>query len=168
TDGTGTWNRSAGAFGWSGRAFPDDTASFDPFQNLPFSASITVTLRAAIARDPAGNPLDGNGDGTPDGSPQDDVVWSFAIETRDLTPPTVVGINPANGATDVRETTGVTTTFSEAMNATTVEDGFSLWDAVRTWTGADGSFVWGPGGDVVAYTPAGTLSMSPSPPPPRM
>src|SRR5207249_7193034 len=97
-------------------------------------------------------------DVTPDGSTQDAVVWSFATETRDVTPPTVAAINPANGATDVRETTGVTITFSEAMNATTVEDGFSLWDAVRTWTGADGSFVWGPGGDVVAYTPAGTLS----------
>jgi hypothetical protein len=46
-----------------------------------------------------------------------DFVWSFTI---DSTPPTVTATTPVNGATGVARGTNVTATFSEAMDATTI------------------------------------------------
>jgi hypothetical protein len=46
-----------------------------------------------------------------------DRVWSFTVET---TPPTVTATSPASGATGVARTVNATATFSEAMDASTV------------------------------------------------
>ena len=52
----------------------------------------------------------------------------------DTTPPTVSSMSPANGATSVAITTTVTATFSEAMNAATINtSSFELRDAANTW-----------------------------------
>jgi len=158
TDGSVTRNASAGTFSWDGRLFADDTATFNPFENLPFAAYITVTQRAS-AQDPAGYGLDGDANGRSDGSPRDDVVWMFATEASDSTPPRVVAVDPANEATGVPETTAVTLTFTEAMSRTTVANNFALRDDVRNWTQADGLFSWNPGQDAATYTPSGILSV---------
>src|SRR3972149_1706009 len=88
TDGSTMWDASVGAFSWRGRAFPDDEATFNPHANCPFNATITVPLNASRARDPAGFPLDGNGNNGSEGSPADDIVRSFRTEATDTTPPT--------------------------------------------------------------------------------
>ncbi len=162
TDGATTWNRTAGAFLWSGRTFQEDFVTFNPDANFPFASVITVTLNASLARDPAGFGLDGNGDNASQGSPVDDVTWSFTTEAADSTPPTVRGIAPAGGAIGVFETTTLLIAFSEAMDRASVEAAFSLRDLIRTWTKDDGTFTWGRGDDAVEYTPATTLSFDTS------
>jgi len=156
SDGTATWGAGAGSPRWSGSAFADDTLSFNAFENFPFNAMITVTLNASLARDPAGFTLDGDGDGIAEGSPADDVAWWFRIEAADATKPRVTFGVPPDGATGVPETTDVLLEFSEPMNQTTVEDAFSLRDAVRTWTKADGWFVWT--NEAVSYDTSTTLA----------
>ena len=142
SNGTATWGAWAGSPRWSGSAFADDTLTFNAFENFPFLATITVTLNGSNARDPAGFTLDGDGDGTAEGSPADDVAWWFRTEGADATRPRVTYVDPPHGATDILETTDVFLEFSEPMDRTTVEDAFSLRDAVRTWTKADGWFLW--------------------------
>ena len=48
-----------------------------------------------------------------------DVVFNPTVAS-DTTPPTVIGVSPASGATGVATGTTVTATFSEAMDATTI------------------------------------------------
>lgn len=158
TDGTASWDRDDGEFSWSGAVFPDDILVFNPFANLPFSANITATLNGSAARDRAGFLLDGNGDGTAEGAPTDDVTWSFAMEAADRTPPSVLAVSPAHEASDVLETVSIGLTFTEAMDRTSVEDAFAMRDLQRTWTKADGLFTWSRGDDRVSYTPSMTLS----------
>jgi hypothetical protein len=47
-------------------------------------------------------------------------VWSFTTVAADTTAPTVTGVTPQNGATGVGRNVNVTATFSEAMDATTI------------------------------------------------
>jgi parallel beta-helix repeat protein len=61
----------SGTFNWVG-----NTLIFTPSANLAYSTTYTVTI-AANATDPEGNGLDGDGDGTLEGSPTDDYTWSF-------------------------------------------------------------------------------------------
>jgi len=160
THGTSVWTGANGSFGWSGVSSSDDNVTFNPFENWPFGMTVTVTLNASVARDPAGFYLDGDADGTPEGSPADDVTWSFTAETTDATPPTVAAVGPPDGAIQVPETTDVDLEFSEAMNRTSVEDSFSLVSAARTWTKSHGTFGWSPGRDHVSYVPSSNLPFS--------
>jgi hypothetical protein len=157
TDGSSTWDASAGLLTWSGIAFADDAADFNPYANFPVSATIVFRLNGSLARDPAGFTLDGDGDGTAEGAPQDDVAWSFGTEAADATRPRIVAVDPQDGAADVAETTDVFLRFSEPMNRTSVQDAFSIVDPVRTWTKADGWFSWALGDEVAWYTPTTTL-----------
>jgi hypothetical protein len=157
TDGRSTWDATAGWLTWSGVVFADDAADFNPFANFPVSATIAVRLNGSLARDPAGFTLDGDGDGTAEGAPQDDVVWSFGTEAADATRPRIVAVDPQDGAADVSETTDVFLRFSEPMDRRSVQDAFSIVDPVRTWTKADGWFSWALGDEVVWYTPTTTL-----------
>ena len=158
THGATTWTKANGSFTWSGAAFVDDTVVFNPFENLPFAAAVTVTLNASIARDPAGFYLDGDGDGTPEGSPADNVIWSFTTEATDTTSPTVLSAKPPSGSADVPETTNILISFSESMDSTSVEDAFALASAPRTWTKGDGTFAWSQGWDEATYTPSANLA----------
>jgi len=157
TDGITTSNRTAGTFSWQGLSFPDDEATFNPYTNLPFNVTITATLNASQAKDSGGLGLDGNGNGTSQGSPADDVTWSFTTEPTDTTPPIVVAVDPPDNATEASETTSIALAFSEAMNRTSVEGAFTLRDDARLWSKADGTFRWSRGNDSATYTPATTL-----------
>lgn len=148
--GASRWNASDGAFAWSGTVFPDDGVSFNPYANLPFASDVTVTLNGSVARDRTGLPFDGNGDGVGG----DSYAWTFTTEAVDTTRPTVVAVNPADGATGVPETSAVHVTFSEAMNRTSAEAAFALQDPVRTWTSADGWFSWVRGDEEFTFTPS--------------
>jgi hypothetical protein len=53
-----------------------------------------------------------------------DEVWSFTTVALggDTTPPTVTGVGPTDGATDVAVNTVVTATFDEAMDVATIDE----------------------------------------------
>ena len=156
SDGTTTWGAVAGWTIWSGAAFADDTLTFDGYANFPFSATLTFALNGSVARDPAGFTIDGDGDGVAEGSPTDDVAWTFRTEATDATRPWITYVDPPDGAVDVPVTTVVFLRFSEPMDRATVEDAFSLRDDVRTWTKADGWFSWA--SEVLWYTPSTNLA----------
>ena len=76
-----------------------------PTGGLPNFSSITATMSTG-AKDLAGNALAAA------------KVWTFT--TRDDVPPTVIATNPANNATGVPPNSAVTITFSENMDASTI------------------------------------------------
>jgi hypothetical protein len=84
------------------------TATLDPSAALSFSTTYTAQLNSAIA-DGAGNPLAS-------------LSWSFKTvpPPPDKIPPTVIAKNPASGANNVAPATTVTATFSEPMDAATI------------------------------------------------
>ncbi|MBI4415562.1 MAG: Ig-like domain-containing protein, partial [Euryarchaeota archaeon] len=157
TDGTSKWTQDNGTLAWKSLNFADDAVVFNPYDNFAFARTFTVRLNASRVQDAAGFFLDGDGDGVSEGSPADDYAWAFTIETTDTRSPTVLAVDPPKGSLGAAETTAIALTFSEAMNRTSVEDGFSLASGMRTWTNADGTFAWTRGNDVVAYTPATSL-----------
>jgi Ice-binding-like/Bacterial Ig-like domain len=79
------------------------TATFTPTHLLPAGTLFTATITTG-AKDPTGAPLAAN------------FVWTFTTAP----PPTVISTVPLNLATDVPVNTLVSATFSEAMNATTI------------------------------------------------
>jgi hypothetical protein len=73
--------------------------------------------------DLSGNPLDGDGNGTPG----PDFVCEFTLDT---TPPVVVSTSPASGATTMDVRTNVTITFSEEMDEAALTTAFSVAPSV--------------------------------------
>jgi len=98
--------------------------AFHPSDNLQLSTAYTVTVNSDTAMDTAGNLLDGNGDGAAEGSPTDDFIWTFTTENADLTPPTVAAYSPADST--VPTDTEIDIAFSELMDLTATESGFSI------------------------------------------
>jgi hypothetical protein len=118
-------------------------ATFTPAVNLAYSTSYTATITTG-AEDLAGQPLASN------------YVWTFTT----ITPaPTVTAVVPMNGATGVPIAQALSATFSEAMNAGTIDA------ATFTVTGPGGVTV--PGGvtyaaEVATFTPTSNLDYSTS------
>src|SRR4029077_8906789 len=83
--------------------YAGNTATFTPTAVLANSTLFTATITTG-AKDPAGVPLAAN------------FVWKFTTAP----PPTVISPVPVNGATSVPVNTFVSATFSEAMNAATI------------------------------------------------
>lgn len=81
-------------------------ATFTPTSPLSNSTGYTATITTG-AKDVAGNALAVN------------KVFAFTT-AADTTPPTVLSTSPANNATGVAITATVKVTFSEAMDATTI------------------------------------------------
>lgn len=95
----------AGAVSYSGT-----TATFNPTSDLSFNTLYTATVTSG-ATDLAGNALT-------------TTAWTFTTATApDVTPPTVVTVVPASGALDVAVGSNVTATFSEPMNAASINSG---------------------------------------------
>lgn len=84
-------------------------ATFTPASQLPSLTNLTATVTAGV-KDLAGNAL-----ALTPGSPG---IWSFT--TSDQTAPTVLSVSPPSGAVGVSSTTTVAVTFSEAMDASTI------------------------------------------------
>ena len=126
----------------SGTRFPYDTYAFDPYPNLETSGTYTLVLSAEVASDREGLHLDGNRNGTGEGSPTDDVRITFRTEAEDATAPTVVQRSPEAGARDVHPAAAIRVWFSESMNRTAVESSFSYTDGVRGYGSADGARYW--------------------------
>ncbi|MCC6237807.1 MAG: Ig-like domain-containing protein [Dehalococcoidia bacterium] len=92
---------------------PSRMVTINPNADLQTSTQYTARIRGGAAdprvKDAAGNALAA------------DYTWSFTTAAPgDTTPPTVTGVSPANGATDVAVGSNATATFSEPMDATTV------------------------------------------------
>ena len=87
-------------------------ATLTPSSLLTASTQYTATVRGG-ATDPVVKDVAGNRLGA-------DSVWSFTTIAADTTPPTVTAISPINAATGISRTANITVTFSEAMNAATI------------------------------------------------
>jgi hypothetical protein len=109
-------------------------ATLTPGAALSASTTYTATVKGGAAdprvKDTAGNALAA------------DRVWSFTTAAgSDTTAPTVTARSPAPGATGVAATANVTATFSEAMDATTIDTNtFQLRDAANALVAATVSF----------------------------
>jgi methionine-rich copper-binding protein CopC len=122
-------------------------AEFTPASALPGGVSITVTVTAG-AKDLAGNALLL----TP-GSPG---TWQFF--TADLTPPTVTATSPANGAQNASINTAVTVTFSEAMDASTINGSTITLRLTSNGASVGGSVTYNATTHVATFTPSGSLA----------
>ncbi len=89
------------------------TATLTPSAQLSLASAYTATLRGGetepTIRDLAGNALPAN------------VAWTFTTLAPDVTPPTVTGRAPSDGAIDVPTNASVLATFSEAMDPATLD-----------------------------------------------
>lgn len=114
--------------------------------SMPYSKGKTYTayINASIAHGLGDNFLDGNGNGIPEGGPTDTYWWQFTTtDVTETTPPTVVSVSPADGATNQSRDPIVVVIFSEAMNKTSV----AVTNAVSVWEGTEAyglayNFVW--------------------------
>jgi hypothetical protein len=101
------------------------TATLTPDVSLLEGTTYTVTVQggASGVTDVSGNALAA------------DVSWSFTtVAPADATPPTVTGQTPADGAEAIRTATVVTVTFSEAMDAATINtNSVELRDLAIAW-----------------------------------
>ena len=86
------------------------TATLRPSASLQPTTVYTATLLSGAngIKDTSGNAL------------ASDFTWSFTTAAPDLTPPTVVSVSPANGATNVAVGAPVGATFSEPISAASV------------------------------------------------
>ncbi|OZC03505.1 Ig-like domain-containing protein [Rubricoccus marinus] len=108
----------AGAFRWSDN---DTRMVFDPTDDLMAETLFALTI-AGTAEGTAGDALDGNGDGTGG----DAFAVTFTSGFPDATPPRIVAVYPANNSTDVERLPLLTLTYSEPIEAATVDGRVSL------------------------------------------
>jgi len=124
------------------------SATLNPSSDLAYSTAYSVAATGG-ATDAAGNPL---------------TAFNSTFTTAaapDLTPPTVTVVQPANGATNVATNANVTVTFSEAMNASSINSSsFTL--ALTSGGSISGSVGYDPFTNVATFTPASPLANSTS------
>lgn len=116
-------------------AYSGTTATFAPSSALDASSVYTCTVTTGV-KDAAGNTMASN------------YTWSFTTaNTVDVTPPTVSSVVPASNATSVATGSKVTATFSEIMDASTVntstftlKQGSSVVAGTVSYTGTTATF----------------------------
>ena len=120
-------------------------AIFIPSSDLEFDMTYTATI-TTDATDLSSNAL------------QQDEVWSFTTGiASDTTPPTVDSTTPTNGATGIQIYDAITATFSEAMNATTIDNtSFLVEDSVNN--PVNGNITYN--GNTATFTPTDILDTS--------
>jgi hypothetical protein len=118
------------------------TATLAPSANLAPNTAYTATITTG-ARDLAGNAL------------AEKYSWSFSTgSTPDTTAPTLVYVNPANGATAVSINQIITATFSEAMGSATINGTtFTLQQGATPVPGTVNCT-----GATATFTPSGNLT----------
>jgi len=120
-------------------------ATFTPSTYLASSTMYTAII-TTNAKDLAGNPMSGN------------YTWTFTTgNAPDISPPAVTSVSPDNGATDVAVNTSISATFSEPMNAVTVnETTFTAKDSANN--PVNGTI--GYSGTTAIFTPDANLTSS--------
>jgi hypothetical protein len=116
-----------------------------PTGGLPNFTTITATMSTG-AKDLAGNAL------------QAAKVWTFT--TRDDVPPTVIATNPANNATGVAPNTAVTITFSENMDASTINASNITIRPTASGTALTATVTYNSATRVATLTPSAPLAQS--------
>ena len=130
-----------------------DQLTLTPETPYPSGTVLTVTIDGTAEESTGTQTLDGDYDGTSEGSPTDDYSWSFTTDSGPSTPPQVVEPTaPFNGETNVVASTNIVITFTEAMNEASVESYFSISPA------AAGAFSWNPGSTILTFNPNPDLS----------
>ncbi|MEM6574963.1 MAG: ExeM/NucH family extracellular endonuclease [Pseudomonadota bacterium] len=125
-----TLDCGGGALTFSGLPATADTIVLTPDADLPAGSSCDVTLVADEITDQDGttDTLDGDANGTADGSPADDFVFSFSTLTDP--PPQVAATDPLANATGVATDTTITLDFNENVslteNAVTLDCGTAI------------------------------------------
>ena len=122
------------------------TATFTPSSPLALNTIYTATITTG-AQDPFGNALASN------------FVWTFTTASTACAPPTVISVAPPNGAPGICPNTLVTATFSEAMNASTINT------TTFTLTGpgitpVTGAVTYVVSSDVATFTPTNPLALN--------
>jgi len=158
SDGSYLLGSANGTFSWRNQSLVDDCLAFNPDENFRVTATYALRLDASVVQDANGSLLDGDGDGTPEGSPSDDYRWNFTVEIEDETLPVVVATDPPDNTGDVAVTASLTITFSESMNTTSVAQALLFTDGRTTLTAANGTEEWTRGDEVYAFTPAESLA----------
>lgn len=125
-------------------SFNGAVVTFRPLTNLTYNTAYTTTITTGI-KDLAGNAMAEN------------YIWAFVTGAApDTTPPTVTGVSPGIGATDVSITTTVTATFSEAMDASTINT--STFILVNGGSPVSGTVTYADAGTTATFTPSGNLN----------
>jgi Big-like domain-containing protein len=116
-------------------------AKYNPSGNLASNTTYTATITTGV-RDLAGNALANN------------FVWSFTTgSASDTTPPIVSSITPAAGASFVPVNTSITSVFSEAMDAATINGtSFTLS------SGVTGAVTYDAINRAATFAPSGSLA----------
>jgi hypothetical protein len=132
----------SGDFAWG---YGDTMVIFTPTSDFAYSTTYAITIGTG-ARDLAGNSL---------------VAQSTAsfttIAEPDTTAPTVDGVSPGDGTSDVSISTTVVVTFSEEMATSLTNGAFSLKQGVAT---VSGSFHWNSARTAMTFTPDSDLLYS--------
>lgn len=119
-------------------------ATFTPSAVLDASSVYTGTVTTGV-KDVAGNALSAN------------YTWSFTTAaTADVTPPTVLTVVPASNATSVGTGTKATATFSEAMDAASINA--TTFTLKQGSTAVPGTVTYS--GSTATFTPSAALSGS--------
>jgi len=124
-------------------AYSGTTATFTPAVNLAANTVYTGTITTG-AKDAAGNAIASN------------YTWSFtsgAGVVTDVTPPTVLSVVPTNNTNSIATSVHPSVTFSEAMNATTINTtNFTLRQGT---TAVAGTVTYS--GNIATFTPTASL-----------
>jgi hypothetical protein len=83
-------------------------------------AGLTSGHLTVLSGQQGGGGVYNRGSGFPTNTNRSSNYWVDVVFTQDTTPPTVTGVTPANNATGVPTTAAVKVTFSEAMNASSI------------------------------------------------
>jgi uncharacterized protein (TIGR02145 family) len=87
---------------------------------------------------------------------EEEFISTFKTEAEDGTPPEVTYVIPEDGSDNVFVTDRIIVTFSEAMNKTSVESGFTL--SCNGNPDVEGSFSWDDQTNTVTYSPLLSLA----------
>lgn len=91
-------------------SYSDSTVTFMPNRTLARNTSINTTITSQVA-DAEGNTMD------------QDYEWNFTTRpptTYEATPPSIIGTNPNDGATDISFSTNTSAQFSKILNPETI------------------------------------------------
>jgi methionine-rich copper-binding protein CopC len=121
------------------------TAEYKPTGSLPNATNVTVTVTAGV-KDLAGNAL----------SP----VFTSTFTTRDEVGPTVIATSPANGATGVSTSAVVNITFSEAVDASTVNSTNITMSVTTSGAAVAGTVSYNAATHVATFTPSSPLAQN--------
>ncbi len=126
----------------------NNTATFTPNAPLAFANAYSITVTTG-AKDAAGN----------------SVATAFSaifatMTAPDTSPPTVLVVTPTNGAANVAVGTTVTVTFSEPMNAATINSTTVNVKAASSGALVGGSIAYDAGTNTATFTPSSPLAFS--------